>query len=178
MVVLTFWLGVAYAPSDLFGLTEAYPWLERVMEVDREAILIGFSFLLVLYVAWIDARPYFRKFFKPVPSDEAMKLAGLVNSIREHSLDHDYNSRFGPLYDQTEKLKKSDSPIWLDDRLAKLRRGLIGDSQNVQHLKYESSDREELREWQSRLSATSRELIDALTKDGEPPHRLLEDKPT
>jgi hypothetical protein len=54
-------LGILYVPADLFGLAEQYPVLGRVAAMaDRFTVLAAFSGILVLYILWIDARPWLR----------------------------------------------------------------------------------------------------------------------
>ena len=58
LIALGGYLGILYIPSDLFGLSEAYPRLKMVTNmIDRFTILAIFSGFLVLYILWIDLRP-------------------------------------------------------------------------------------------------------------------------
>lgn len=64
-------LGIIYIPADLYGLTDAYPWLGRVAAmVDRFTLLAIFATVLVLYIFWIDLRPWLSRF----RNREAMRL--------------------------------------------------------------------------------------------------------
>lgn len=61
LLALGGYLGLLYVPADIWGLPETYPALRTVLEMDRETAVMIFAGLLVLYVAWIDARPLITK---------------------------------------------------------------------------------------------------------------------
>ena len=62
ILVASGWLGVLYSPADLWGLPETYPWLGEVTSMlDRFDVLAIFSGLCVLYILWMDLRPFYKK---------------------------------------------------------------------------------------------------------------------
>jgi hypothetical protein len=59
-------IGIIYMPADLFGLTDTYPALGRLVAmIDRFALLAFLAAMLVLYVLWMDLRPTIRGWMAP-----------------------------------------------------------------------------------------------------------------
>lgn len=54
-------IGILYLWPDIQGLDEVYPWF-RLWAPSRESLLIAFAIVCVLYIAWIDFRPYVNSF--------------------------------------------------------------------------------------------------------------------
>jgi hypothetical protein len=48
------WVGLAYAPADIMGLPDAYPFLRGIAEMERESLLLWFSGALVIYLIWVE----------------------------------------------------------------------------------------------------------------------------
>lgn len=53
-------LGILYIPADIAGLPEAYPFVRRILNLERETKLIWFSGFLVAYLVFVELRPYWR----------------------------------------------------------------------------------------------------------------------
>lgn len=54
------WLGLAYAPADIAGLPDTYPFLRIISDMERETLLLWFSGILVAYLVIVEVRPYIR----------------------------------------------------------------------------------------------------------------------
>lgn len=58
------WLGIVYAPADIIGLPETYPFLGWFLEMERETALVAFSGLLICYLVYVELRPYWKDWRK------------------------------------------------------------------------------------------------------------------
>lgn len=75
-------IGIIYIPADLFGLPEAYPPLTRVLAVlERFTILAAFTAVLVVYIFWMDARPFVRRWRAKI--EHTADLPVLARECRE-----------------------------------------------------------------------------------------------
>lgn len=63
LLAVSGWVGILYLYPNIRDLPETYPSLAWVAEMERETALFIFTFVLVAYVAVIDARPFLRKHF-------------------------------------------------------------------------------------------------------------------
>lgn len=65
LVRVAFWvgglIGLAYVPADIAGLPETYPVLRVVTDMERETLLFWFSSGLVIYLIYVEIRPYLRE---------------------------------------------------------------------------------------------------------------------
>jgi hypothetical protein len=57
-------VGVIYLVQDIEELPVALQKWRALVPVDRERALIGLSVLLVAYIAWMDARPFVRRWLR------------------------------------------------------------------------------------------------------------------
>lgn len=70
-------VGLVYLPADVYGLTDTYPFLARVTELERETLLIGFSILLLVYLTFVEVRPHvarYRALTSWVEAEDAAKM--------------------------------------------------------------------------------------------------------
>jgi hypothetical protein len=75
-------MGIIYLPADIGGVAEAYPGLARAFGMlDRVSLLVAVAVILVLYILWMDVRPYVRRWFLPSIEKTGKECRELADEI-------------------------------------------------------------------------------------------------